>query len=82
VSASNLVITALKKAEDDDHVVVRLVDMEGKDSEATVRLSFPVQAAEHTNMIEEDGTAVAVKDGALPVQVGHHAIETYKVTVG
>jgi alpha-mannosidase len=82
VSADNLVITALKKAEDDDSVVVRLVDMEGKDAEATVRLSFPVQAAEHTNMIEEEGTAVSVQDGALPVQVGHHAIETYKVTVG
>lgn len=82
VSADNLVITAIKKGEDDDSVVVRLVEMDGAEASATLRLNFPVQSAAHTNLIEEDAQALALQDGALPVSVGHHAIETFKLFPG
>ena len=82
VSADNVVITAIKKGEDDDSVVVRMVEMEGRDTAANVRLNFPVQAAAQTNLIEEDEQALTLKGDALPVSIGHHAIETFKLFPG
>lgn len=82
VSADNLMITAIKKGEDDDSVVVRLVEMDGSDAPASVHLNFPMQAAAHTNLIEEDGQPMPLENGELPVHVGHHAIETFKLFPG
>jgi len=79
VSEDNLMITAIKKAEDDDSIVVRLVEIEGKDTSATLRLNFPIQSAAQTSLIEEEPQVLAVKDNALPLSIGHHAIETFKL---
>jgi alpha-mannosidase len=81
VSGDNVVLTALKKAEDDDDVVVRLVEMHGADTEAKVRINIPLQTAVQTNMIEEGADPVDFADGELSVRIGHHAIETYKLSV-
>jgi hypothetical protein len=45
----------------------------------TLRLFRPVHTAEHTNLIELDGQPGSVKDGALEIDLGHHAIETYQL---
>jgi alpha-mannosidase len=79
VSADNVVITAIKKGEDDDTVVVRMVEMEGADTTAELRLNFPVQTAAHTNLIEEEPQPVTLVGNTLPLALGHHAIETFKL---
>jgi alpha-mannosidase len=79
VSADNVVISALKKGEDDDSVVVRLVEMEGSDTWAELSLHLPIQVAAHTNLIEEEEQPLEPEDGALAVRIGHHAIETFKL---
>ena len=67
MSQDNLVITAIKKAEDDDSVVVRLVEMEGGETWAALRLDFPVQSAAQTDLIEEAAQPLPL-NGALPVR--------------
>jgi len=81
VSAHNVIISTVKKAEDNDVVVARLYDIEGKDSQVTFKAFKNVEKAERTNMIEEDGKTLTVNSGAVGLKVGHHAIETMKLTL-
>jgi len=78
-SASNLVLSTLKKAETGDAVILRLYDIEGKDTETDVRLVVPVRTAVRTNIIEEEGAALKPRQGRLVLPVGHHAVETVKL---
>ena len=74
-------ISAIKKAEDGDDVVVRVVEMEGRDTVASLALRDPIRSAVHTDLIEYGSTPVDVEDGDLAVHVGHHAIESFKLTL-
>jgi hypothetical protein len=53
--------------------------MEGMDSEARISLSSPVQKAELTNMIEEEGKPIPGKGNSLDLKVSHNSIETIKL---
>jgi len=80
LSSANVVLTTLKKCEDDDRIILRCVDMEGQDSRTAVRLFLPLASAKRTNIIEEEGEALTVTDHSVMMPVGHHAIETIKCT--
>jgi alpha-mannosidase len=69
----------MKKAENDDTVILRVYDIEGKDTEAEVELFAPVKRAERTNLIEEEGVLLKPLKGRLVLPVGHHAVETLKL---
>jgi hypothetical protein len=82
LSSANVLISTIKKCEDDDSVVVRCYDIEGKDS--PLHLTLPgvtVARAAATNMIEEETTPLPLEAGAVTFKVGHHAIETMKLVV-
>ena len=81
VTGDNLAISALKKAEDNDSVVLRCYDVLGRDSEPEFRLFKPVLHAERTDLIEEDGKPLSVTKGKVHTKVGHHAIETLKLRI-
>jgi alpha-mannosidase len=82
VSPENVLVSTIKKAEDDDSVVVRLYDIEGKDTTLTLTSFFPLAGAERVNMIEEEGNALPCRADGLSMEVGHHAIETLKLKPG
>jgi alpha-mannosidase len=79
VSAPNVLISTIKKCEDDDSVIIRLFDIEGKEAELDLTPSFPLARAERVNIIEEEGQPLAVEAGGIRLRVGHHAIETLKL---
>jgi hypothetical protein len=79
VSTPNIVVSAVKKCEDDDSLVVRCYDIEGTNRRPTFTLFSPLLSAEHTNLIEEEGKPMAVVDKTFSLDVGHHAIETVKL---
>ena len=81
-TAPNLGLAAMKKAETDDAVIVRVYDIEGKDGETEIRLPVPVEEAVRTNIIEETGTLLKPKKGRFVLPVGHHAIETVRLVPG
>jgi alpha-mannosidase len=81
LSAPNVLVSTIKKAEDDDSVVLRVYDIEGKDAETTVGLFVPLKTAEKTNIIEEEGTPLKLTKHGLTVKVGHHAVETVKLAL-
>jgi len=79
IEAPNIILSAMKKAEDGDGVILRIYDIEGKDTEAPVELFHPVTRAVRTNLIEEEVVELKPRKGRFVVPVGHHAVETLKL---
>jgi alpha-mannosidase len=81
VGNKNLILSTIKKCDDDDNLIIRCYDIEGIDSEAQISVSSAYKKAELTNMIEEDGKAISGNGNTLNLRVGHNAIETVKLFV-
>ncbi len=76
--ADNLLVTTIKKAENSQDIIVRFVEMEGKDANSKINFFRPVKNMEKVNLIEEPSEDLdPVKD--LNIDVGHHTIETYAI---
>ena len=82
VSPGNALVSTIKKAEDDDSIIVRVYDIEGRDSELALRTFFPLAGAELVNIIEEEGISLPCRNDRLTMMLGHHAIETLKLKPG
>jgi alpha-mannosidase len=77
VSAPNWIVSALKKRDDDESIVLRLYDIEGKDTEGSVTCASPLARVRAASIIEDGGPDVPLDGGRIPLLIGHHAIETY-----
>ena len=79
---SNLILTAMKKAEDDDGVVVRFYEAEGSQAQAYLRFFQPIKQAWKTNLIEDEEQPLTPSgDGSLPLLVKPWEIVTLKLRV-
>ena len=77
---SNLILTAMKKSEDGDHIAMRFYEAEGNACLARIRMSSKIRNAWRTNLIEEnEETLKPLDDGALELAVGPWEILTLKV---
>ncbi len=81
VDKTNIIISAVKKAEDDDTVVVRLYDVEGIDGIANVKFAKAITGAKKTSLIEEDGERLSASGSTAAIPVERYAIETAKLCV-
>lgn len=83
VSSPRVRMLALKKAEQSDEVVVRLVEMDGRPA-GQVRVAFdtPVVAAREIDAQEQPVGAATVTDGALVADFGPYQPRTFAVTLG
>lgn len=73
------VITTMKKAEDDSDVVIRLMEAEGEDKKIRIVLPGEVKGIALTNMIEEDLEDLDQQGKTLDLNLGKHAVDTYKI---
>jgi len=71
IDNQNVMISAIKKAEDSDELVIRLFDTEGKNSTVDLKSYFKINNLQQTNIIEEN--PVPVKD----LKVSKFGIETF-----
>jgi alpha-mannosidase len=81
VDHNNVIVSTLKKADDDNDFIIRLYEMEGKDTQVTVTFPFPVKKAWKTDMIEENPKEIPAGNNSLVLTIGHNAIETYKISI-
>jgi alpha-mannosidase len=81
VSPDNLVLTALKPAEDDNGVILRFFEAEGVPTQATLHLPMPVRTARRTNLIEDNLAEVSVIQGDVSVAVRPWEIVTLRLAV-
>tara|TARA_R110000868_G_scaffold76774_5_gene220534 strand:+ start:31585 stop:34458 length:2874 start_codon:yes stop_codon:yes gene_type:complete len=72
-------ISTIKKSEKSNDVIMRLVEMEGKDKEPTIKLALPFKELIKTNLIEEEQSKLPLSGKDFKVNVGHNAIDTYKL---
>jgi alpha-mannosidase len=80
VSNPRIRLLALKKAEQGDEIVVRLVELDGKPQEG-VRVSFnaPIAAAREVNGQEQVVGAATVNDGALVASFSAYQPRTFAI---
>ncbi len=78
VSSRDVVVSALKKAEVGDEIIVRVVETKGKAAKA-VELAFaaPVVAAREVNGQERDLGPAAVKDGRIVFDITPYRLRTF-----
>jgi alpha-mannosidase len=81
VEADNIVLSTMKKAEDNDDVILRLYEADRKSATARIELPFKTKASFSTNIIEETNGPMNQSGNRIAVPVGHQAIETYRFVV-
>lgn len=72
-------VSTVKKAEDSDEVVLRITDLEGKDKIITIESFNKIEKVRLTNLIEEDLKDLPSNGKSIQLNLGHHAIETFKL---
>lgn len=78
----NLVLTAMKKAEDGDGIILRFYEGEGNKTTARIKFHLPVRQAWKANLIEEEEMPIPTNgDGSIALDVGPWEIVTLKVAV-
>ena len=60
-------------------MIIRLVEMEGKDKEVVLTLPEEVKGVIRTNLIEQEEEVLPLSGKVLRLKMGHHAIETFKI---
>ena len=74
-----MLISTVKKAEDSDEAIVRLVDLEGKDKLVKLESFKNINQAELTNLIEATIKPLPSSGKNLQINLGHNSIETIKI---
>jgi alpha-mannosidase len=79
VQPDNVIVTALKKAEDENSLVVRFYEWAGKDGEVTIQLPLGAESAAETDLMEKPLANLSVSNGRVSVHTKPYEIKTIKV---
>ncbi len=78
---SNLVLTAVKQAENGSGLIFRFYEWAGKNVDAKLTLSNKAESAFETDLMERDISPLQQSKGEIMVRTGPYEIKTIKVTV-
>jgi alpha-mannosidase len=83
ISPDNIQMTGLKIAEDSGKVILRLVEITGRHTEAEIRFAQPVRSAARMNLIEQpvEGLEPEIRNDSIHVSVKPYEILTLGVEV-
>jgi alpha-mannosidase len=79
VEPDNVVVTAVKKSEDDDSLVLRFYEWAGRDVDVKLQLPAGAQSASETDLMERSMSSLAVHHDAVTVHTKPYEIKTLKV---
>lgn len=79
IAQDNVVLTALKKAEDSEDVILRFYEFAGKKGDVRIELADPVTEAWETNLQEKPERQLAVQGPVVMVPTGPYEIKTIKL---
>ena len=80
VDGENIAVSTMKKGEVDDSIILRVYDDEGKSHQVRLRYAMPIKNAAMTNLVEEGAERVSLQPGGITFELGHHSIQTIKLT--
>ncbi len=80
VQPENLVLTAMKKSEDGNGLILRFYEWAGRKTNATLTLPTGATAAIETNLMEHaDGSPLAISGDHVTIPVGPYSINTVRI---
>lgn len=79
ISPENMIISALKKAEDDEAIVLRFFETEGQVCQAAITLPEQIKAVHLVNLLEEKQKVLEIKKNKIKMDVGTFEIITLKL---
>jgi alpha-mannosidase len=81
IEPSSVILTAVKKSEDDDALILRFYEWAGKPTHVKIQLPHGVASAVMTNLLETpDGTHVTVTHDSAEVDVTPYSINSMKIS--
>jgi len=82
LSHDNIMISALKKAENSDEIIVRVVETGGQSvKKATMGFAGLIMSAREVNGVEEEAGAAQVKDGRLVFDLTPYSLKTFALNL-
>ncbi len=83
VDGENVIISAIKKSEDDNSITVRLYDILGQDNQINLKVNsiFQLQKAFKTSLIEEEISEQPHSTDNLSIELKPYSIETLKAFI-
>ena len=83
IEPKNVILTSIKKAEDDKSLIFRFFEFEGKPSQVRLRLPEAATGAMQTNLMEKQEKSLTLgSDGKeIVVPIGRYEIATVRVTL-
>ena len=79
VESENVVLTAMKKSEDDDSLILRFYEWAGKEADVKLQLPRGAQSVSETDLMERPIADLAVHGNAVTVHTKPYEIKTVKV---
>lgn len=80
IDQPNVLLLALKEAEDKDGLILRLIETEGRDTEVTVRLPFlKIARVYETNLVEENERILFAQKHKVIVPINAFGIRTIRI---
>jgi alpha-mannosidase len=82
LDAKGVHMTGIKKAEDSDEMVIRLVEVEGKEKIFTLTLPENVESARIINFVEmpiNDKSPMTIKGNSITAKINPHQILTLAI---
>jgi alpha-mannosidase len=74
-------VTAVKRAEDSDALVVRFYELHGRGADVPLSFARPVLAARETDLLERPVRDLEVRHGTVVVPTKPYEIKTLTVTL-
>jgi alpha-mannosidase len=79
VGADNMVLTAIKKAEDDGALIIRFYEWAGKAGDVRVRLPTGAESAAETDLMEKVTANLRLESGNIAVPTKPYEIKTVRI---
>ena len=79
VSGNNVIVSAIKKSEDQNAVVLRMYDILGESSDFELELDFKPIKIYQTSLIETEKVERQHGVSIIPIKLGKYSIETFKL---
>jgi len=80
VEPKNVVVSTLKKAEDNDDMILRIYEVDGYERDVKVTLGLPLRSYVETDLLEQPvGNEVQCKDNTIALSLKPYEIKTIRI---
>jgi len=83
LDTENAIVSAIKKSDDDDAIVIRLYDILGEKSNLNLKLdsNLNIDKAFHTSLIEDNLFQQPNFENIIPINLESYSIETFRIFI-